>query len=126
MVLGRALEGLRRGDFPCNTFLREQLFFVAFELLTFATGHLSAQVRFRQSVCGAIVLGAEFTITDNYSASFLTIIKGTLTASAQAEYEMECGFLLNVVICEGASIFKLFASEDEALLIRRDTWKGEK
>lgn len=83
-------------------------------------------MRFWQSVCGAIVLGAEFTITDNDSASFLTIIKGTLTASAQAEYEVECGFLLNVVIGEGASIFKLFACKDEALLIRRDTWKEKK
>lgn len=35
---------------------------------------------------------------------------------------MECGFLLDVVIREGAAVFELFAGEDQALLIRRDTF----
>ena len=34
---------------------------------------------------------------------------------------MESGFLLDVVIREGSAIFKLLASEDEALLVGRDT-----
>ena len=34
---------------------------------------------------------------------------------------MERGFLLDVVICEGAAIFELLAREDEALLVRGDT-----
>ena len=34
---------------------------------------------------------------------------------------MESGLLLNVVVREGAAILKLLASEDEALLVRRDT-----
>ena len=34
---------------------------------------------------------------------------------------MECGFLLNVVIGKSPAILELLASEDEALLVRRDT-----
>ena len=34
---------------------------------------------------------------------------------------MESGFLLDVIIGEGAAILELLASEDETLLIRRDT-----
>lgn len=35
---------------------------------------------------------------------------------------MESGFLLDVVIGEGAAIFKLFTSEDQALLVGRDSF----
>ena len=35
---------------------------------------------------------------------------------------MESGFLLNVVIGESATILKLLSSEDESLLIRRDSF----
>ena len=35
---------------------------------------------------------------------------------------MESGFLLDVVVRESASIFQLFPSEDESLLVRRDTF----
>lgn len=34
---------------------------------------------------------------------------------------MKSGFLLNVVICEGSAILKLFASKNEPLLIRRNS-----
>ena len=34
---------------------------------------------------------------------------------------MECRLFLDVVVGEGATIFELFASEDETLLIRWDT-----
>ena len=33
---------------------------------------------------------------------------------------MESGFFLDVVIREGATIFKLLASKDQALLVRRN------
>ena len=33
---------------------------------------------------------------------------------------MERGLLLDVVVGEGAAVFKLLAGEDEALLVRRD------
>ncbi len=35
-------------------------------------------------------------------------------------YQVQCGFLLNVVVRQGSSIFKLLASEDQTLLVRRD------
>merc|ERR1712193_81423 len=40
-----------------------------------------------------------------------------LHATTQAQNKMECGFFLNVVIGECTSILKLFACEDQALLI---------
>ena len=33
---------------------------------------------------------------------------------------MECGLLLDVVVSECATVFELFASEDESLLVGRD------
>ena len=35
-----------------------------------------------------------------------------LGATAQAQDEVEGGFLLNVVVGQGAAVFELFASED--------------
>jgi hypothetical protein len=43
-----------------------------------------------------------------------------LHTSTETEDEMEGGLLLDVVIREGAAILELLASEDEALLIRRN------
>jgi len=40
-----------------------------------------------------------------------------LHSSSQTEHQMESGLLLDVVISKGASILKLFSSEDESLLI---------
>ena len=45
-----------------------------------------------------------------------------LHATTEAEDEMECGFLLDVVVLEGAAIFELFACEDQSLLIWRDAF----
>ena len=41
-----------------------------------------------------------------------------LHTTTEAENEMECGLLLDVIVGEGAAIFKLLASEDETLLVR--------
>jgi hypothetical protein len=41
-----------------------------------------------------------------------------LHATTEAEDEMESGFLLDVIVGEGAAILELLASEDEALLVR--------
>ena len=43
-----------------------------------------------------------------------------LHSTAQPENEVEGGFLLDVVIGEGPSIFKLLPSEDQPLLVWRD------
>ena len=42
--------------------------------------------------------------------------------ATKAQNEMESGFLLNIVITEGTAIFQLLAGEDQALLIRWDTF----
>ena len=45
-----------------------------------------------------------------------------LHASTESEDEMEGGLLLDVVVAEGAAVFELPASEDEALLVRREAF----
>jgi len=45
-----------------------------------------------------------------------------LHTSSQSQDEMKSGFLLDVVVAEGSSIFELLAGEDESLLIGRDTF----
>jgi len=44
-----------------------------------------------------------------------------LHAAAQSQHQMERRFLLDVVIGERAAVFELFASENQALLVGRDT-----
>jgi hypothetical protein len=43
-----------------------------------------------------------------------------LHATSQSQDEMQCGFLLDVVVAQGTSILELLAREDEALLVRGD------
>merc|ERR1712238_109133 len=43
-------------------------------------------------------------------------------SSTQAQHEVQSRFLLDVVVGQGASILKLLASEDQALLIRGDSF----
>ena len=45
-----------------------------------------------------------------------------LHTTTKSEDEMERGFLLDVVVGESATVFELLSSEDESLLIRRDTF----
>ena len=45
-----------------------------------------------------------------------------LHATSESKDEMESGFLLDVVVGEGSSVFELFSSEDESLLIGRDSF----
>ena len=40
--------------------------------------------------------------------------------AAQAQHQVQCGLLLDVVVREGAAIFELLPREDEALLVGRD------
>ena len=42
--------------------------------------------------------------------------------TAQTKHQVERALLLNVVVTQGASVLQLLAREDEALLIRRDTF----
>ena len=41
--------------------------------------------------------------------------------STESEHQVKGRLLLNVVVREGSAVFKLFASEDEALLVGRNT-----
>lgn len=45
-----------------------------------------------------------------------------LHTTTETKDEMKSGFLLNVVIGQGAAIFKLLAGKDETLLIRRNAF----
>jgi len=42
--------------------------------------------------------------------------------SSESEDQMEGGFLLNIVVREGPSVFQLLSSEDESLLIGGDSF----
>ncbi|RNC48371.1 hypothetical protein TcCL_NonESM01788 [Trypanosoma cruzi] len=44
----------------------------------------------------------------------------TLTSTAQAQHKVQRGLLLDVVVCERAAVLQLLASEDQALLVRRN------
>src|ERR1700733_7970977 len=45
-----------------------------------------------------------------------------LFASAQTEYQVEGGFLLDVVVGQGTAVLKLLAGEDKTLLIRGNSF----
>jgi hypothetical protein len=49
-------------------------------------------------------------------------LDGSHTTTSQSEDQVECGFLLDVVIRESSSIFELLSSEDESLLIWGNTF----
>ena len=40
--------------------------------------------------------------------------------TAESEYQMEGGLLLNIVVRESSTVFELLSGEDEALLVGRD------
>ena len=45
-----------------------------------------------------------------------------LHTTTKTKDQMECGFFLNVVVTQGAAVLKLFSSEDQPLLIWRDSF----
>ena len=49
-------------------------------------------------------------------------LAGSGTTTSESEDEMESGLLLDVVVGKGASVLELLASEDETLLIGRDSF----
>ena len=50
------------------------------------------------------------------------LLLALLGAATEAEDEVKRGLLLDVVVGEGASVLKLLAGEDEALLVRRNAF----
>jgi len=45
-----------------------------------------------------------------------------LHTTAESQYQMECGLLLDVIVRECTAVFELLASEDQALLVGWDTF----
>ena len=45
-----------------------------------------------------------------------------LHTTSESEYKVKCGLFLDVIIWESSSIFQLFTSKNESLLIRWDTF----
>ena len=45
-----------------------------------------------------------------------------LHSTSESEYKVKCGLFLDIIIWESSSIFELFTSKDESLLIRWDTF----
>jgi hypothetical protein len=45
-----------------------------------------------------------------------------LHTTSESEDQVESGLLLDVVVGEGSAVFELLASEDESLLIGRNTF----
>ncbi|KAG9409423.1 hypothetical protein AC1031_022120 [Aphanomyces cochlioides] len=45
-----------------------------------------------------------------------------LHTTTQTKHQMECGLLLDVVVAQGTTVFKLLAGKDQALLIRRNSF----
>ena len=57
-----------------------------------------------------------------WTAWQLTSFDKDLHTTTKAEDKVEGGLLLNVVVGQGAAILKLLASEDQALLVRRNAF----
>ena len=49
-------------------------------------------------------------------------LDGSHTTASQSQNQVEGRFFLDVVVRKGSAIFELLSSEDESLLIRRDTF----
>jgi hypothetical protein len=53
--------------------------------------------------------------------SSVVLLLALLGTTTKAEHQVQGGFLLDVVVGQSATIFQLLASEDQPLLIRRNT-----
>ncbi len=49
------------------------------------------------------------------------LLLALLCATTEAKHQVKSGLFLDVVVIESAAIFELFASKDQALLVRWDT-----
>ena len=52
----------------------------------------------------------------------MTIRLTDLHASTKTQDQMQCRFLLDVVVAQGTTVFELLASEDETLLVWRNAF----
>ena len=78
---------------------------------------------------GLSVIGGKTDTTDLLAVEFLFnksnegwVHFSITSSSSKSKDEMEGAFLLDVIVGEGSSIFKLLTSEDQTLLIRGDSF----
>ena len=57
--------------------------------------------------------------------SGVVLLLALLATTAQTQHEMKCRLLLDVVVTQRATIFKLLASENQTLLVGRDSYKQQ-
>ena len=50
------------------------------------------------------------------------LLLALLSSTPQTQHQVESGLLLDVVVGEGAAVFELLAGEDQALLVRWDSF----
>ena len=48
--------------------------------------------------------------------------RGLDDSTAETEHQVKSGFLLDVVVSQGAAIFELLSGENQSLLVRRDSF----
>ena len=74
---------------------------------------------------GSVALSANHFVTFVFSCkgsqSWLDF-DGSSATTSKSEDEMESRFLLDVVVAQGSAIFQLLSSEDESLLVGRNTF----
>ena len=58
--------------------------------------------------------------------SRVVLLLALLAATTQTQHEVERRLLLDVVVAQRATILKLLASEDETLLVGRDSYKNRR
>lgn len=86
---------------------------------------LAAELLHRAVIVDAVVLErghldlAVFVL--NLLGSRVRLLLALLGTTTQTKYEVQGRLLLNVVVTQSAAIFELLTSEDQALLVRRNT-----
>jgi len=122
--LGARLEGVRQTAFPailtivveghknpcttlgCWAFATETLDLpVVLDLVVLEYGHLDL-----------------FALVLDLLGGVVGLLFALLGAAAETEDEMEGGFFLNVIVIEGATVFKLLPRKNETLLVGRDAF----
>merc|ERR550534_1583347 len=69
---------------------------------------------------------SRITFTTNHLVAIVLLCQQTQTrlnhATSQSQHQMQSGLLLDIVIAQSTTVFQLFTSEDQALLIRRNSF----
>jgi len=84
---------------------------------TSETGNFAIVVHLVEFQNGQLDLLLLMLVLFGSSVILLLALLGTTTKSKN---KVEGGLLLNVIVREGSAVFKLFTSEDQSLLVRRD------